>query len=102
MEIKQDATQGSVFGPLMFLLYQNDFPLNIHDENLVMFSNDINVLIMDSDVGGLQNKIVSVIVELETWFNRNDLLINASKIGVMSFYNRQTIFLVKPQVSLIK
>ena len=50
----------------------------------------------------LKKKIDRVIAELETWFNRNDLTINVGKTGVMSFHNRQSKFLVKPQVSCNK
>ena len=54
-----------------------------------MFVDDINVLIMDSDVCALQRKIDRVIAELEICFNRNDLLTNVGKTGIMSFHNRQ-------------
>ena len=53
------------------------FLVNIHDANLVMFAKDINVLISDSDKRLLQTKIDRIVAELETWFNRNDLVINA-------------------------
>jgi hypothetical protein len=42
-------------------------------------SDDINVLIQDSDERLLQTKIDRVVAELETWFNRNKLVINAGK-----------------------
>ena len=67
-----------------------------------MFANGINVLITDNEVGSLQNKIDRVTAELEIWFKRNDLIINAGKTGVMSFHNRQMNFLVKPQVTFNK
>jgi len=32
------------------LLYINDLPLNIHGANVIMFADDINMLITDSDI----------------------------------------------------
>ena len=72
MEINQGVPRGSVLSLLLFLLYINDLPVNIHNANLVMFADDINVLISDSDEGLLQTKIDRVDVELETWFNRKN------------------------------
>ena len=40
--------------------------------------------------------------ELESWFNKNDPIINVGKTGIMSFHNRQSKFLIKPQVSFNK
>jgi hypothetical protein len=43
-----------------------------------------------------------VIAELEMWFDRNDLILNVGKSGIMSFHNRQSKFPIKPQVSFNK
>jgi hypothetical protein len=67
-----------------------------------MFADDIDVSITGNNVGSLQNKTDRVVAELDTWFNRNDLVINTVKTGVMSFHNRQTNLLVKPQATFNK
>jgi len=67
-----------------------------------MFADDINVLTSYSDERSLQTKIDRVVAALETWFNRNDLVINAGKTGIMLFCNKQTHFLVKHLVTFNK
>jgi hypothetical protein len=55
------------------LLYINDLPKNVHDAKVVLFADDISVLISDSDARELQIKIDRVVTKFETWLNRNDL-----------------------------
>jgi hypothetical protein len=47
----------------------------------------------------LQIKIDNIVAELETWFNRNGLIINAAKTGKMLFNKQQSHFLVKSSVT---
>jgi hypothetical protein len=51
-----------------------------------MFAANISVLISDIDARELQIKIDRVVTELETWLNRNNLVINTGKTGVISFH----------------
>jgi len=80
----------------LFLLYTNDPPVDIHVANLAMFADDINVLISDSDERLLQTKIDRVVAELESWFDRNDLVKYAGKTAVMLCHSRKTHCFVKP------
>jgi hypothetical protein len=61
------------------LLYINDLPKNVHDAKVVMFADDISMLISDSDARELQIKIDRVVTQLETWLKRNDFVINTEK-----------------------
>ena len=46
---------------------------------MVLFANDINVLVIDKNKDVAQQKINKIMKHLETWFQVNNLLINIKK-----------------------
>jgi len=78
--------QGSILGPLLFLICNNDLPLNIQRAKFVLYAEDTSVLVVDKNEESLQTKLSLVMKQLENWFLKNYLFINTTKIAAMSFH----------------
>jgi hypothetical protein len=90
--------QGSILGPLLFLLYINDLPNYIPDVQMVLYADDINILIVDKDENKLKEKTTLLINRLESWFNKNELILNIRKSCALSFYPRQRERVCEPSI----
>jgi hypothetical protein len=71
--------QGSVLGPISFLLYINDLPNYIRDVQMVLYAYDINILVLDKNENMPYDKITHLMKCLEIWFNKNELIVNTRK-----------------------
>jgi hypothetical protein len=65
-----------------------------------MFADNINVLITATHGDALQNQVDQVMTDIDSWFHRNDLIINVKKTVVMLFQYRPKKFSVRPTVIL--
>jgi hypothetical protein len=92
--------QGSLLGPLLFLIYINEISLNIQGAKLILYADDTNVLVMDKNKEALQIKLSSVMKQLENWFLKNDLIINTTKTAAMSFHLCRSKLPFKPHILL--
>jgi hypothetical protein len=88
-KVSHGVPQGSFLGPLLFLLFINDLPLNIRGAEVVLFVDYTNLLITGEDECFLQQKITEVMHDVETWFQKNNPIINTEKTIAMSFHSRQ-------------
>lgn len=80
--------QGSVLGPLLFLLYINDLP-NITDYQCTLFADDISLVITSNNTATYNDDINSEVTKVIKWLEANNLNVNLNKTNVMQFCNRK-------------
>jgi len=79
-KITQGVPQGSILGPLLFLIYINDLPTVIQPTaNLLMFADDTSIFIKSHDIMQLQSNLNSVLGETNEWFQNNQITLNLEK-----------------------
>jgi hypothetical protein len=79
--------QGSIMGPLLFLLYVNDLP-NVTNFDCTLFADDLSIVIPCRDPRTYNNDINDTITEIMAWLGKNNLRVNIDKTTFIQFVNR--------------
>ena len=77
--IKSGVQQGSVLGPLLFLLYINDIQFSSELVSIGLFADDTNILLSHTCLQKLNEIIQIEMNKITDWLNANKLSINAGK-----------------------
>ena len=76
--------QGSVLGPLLFIIYSNDLPKSIKSSS-ILFADDTTIYLTGKDKTKLFLDMKNDLVNLIDWFRANKLSLNISKTNYVLF-----------------
>ena len=87
-EIVCGVPQGSVLGPLLFLIYVNDIYRCSQIFDFYLFGDDIN-LYSDKDLKDLETVVNEELIKVGDWLDANKLSLNTSKSNFAIFHPYQ-------------
>ena len=86
--VQLGVPQGSILGPILFLIYINDMSNADTENKFIKFADDTTILSDGASLEEAVNKMNKSLEKADLWFQRNKLNLNPSKTRYMIFNSK--------------
>lgn len=97
LDISLGIPQGSILGPLLFLLYINDINQHITTFHCA-FADDITIATSDKSIALAIDNLSSNLLSISQYFTNNHLIINREKTFFMQFHPINSNYIASPLI----
>jgi hypothetical protein len=88
--IECGVPQGSVLGPLLFIIYTNDLPDVLKFSKTILFADDTTIYKSSDNLSNLYTNVNTDVCTLSEWFKANRLSLNVTKTNYILFKTKKT------------
>ena len=88
-ELLTGVPQGSVLGPLLFLLYINDLHSSVRDAKTYHFADNTSVILSSTFLEIFSKQINKDLLNLSNWLKANKLSLNVKKTELVIFRSKK-------------
>ena len=103
--IKCGVPQGSILGPLLFLLYINDISNSSSLLSFIRFADDTNIFLSGKDIPSIFSTINDELKSVLKWCNANKLTLHPDKTKYILFHPKsltvRSLILIIPRLLLM-
>ena len=96
LPVMQGVPQGSVLGPLFYIIYANDLPKIIRNCNVALYADDTVLYTANRDFGESVRKMQADLDILSDWCQLNGIFVNVEKTKLMTFGSPKMIKNLQP------
>ena len=97
-DVSCGVPQGSILGPLLFLIYINDLYSVCCESSPILFADDTNLFYRGKYVNVMAQEINIELSQISLWLKTNKLSLNIKKTHFMLFHRKKRDAVIKIQI----